>query len=186
MSSQNWNEVVRLFNKTLKSIYNQTNPGFRIIVACHDKPVIEAEIDNRLEIIQVSFPTPRNRQEQMKDKYYKKMYIMKRVRDLGGGHVMFVDADDLVSNKISEFVNNNPNSPGWFFYDGYVYDYKVKRIKAIKEFYKVCGTSAILKYESSDLPSDINFSGLEEYPEKQYIFEYSHVVMKDIYENFKN
>ena len=35
-TSNNWDKVTEFFNRTLWSVYNQTDPDFRIIVACHD------------------------------------------------------------------------------------------------------------------------------------------------------
>jgi hypothetical protein len=38
--SKNWDWTVRDFNRTLASIYNQTNPNFRVLVGCHDLPAL--------------------------------------------------------------------------------------------------------------------------------------------------
>ena len=36
-------------------------------------------------------------------------------------HVMLVDADDCVSQKLASFVDHNPQSNGWFINRGFLY-----------------------------------------------------------------
>ena len=50
-SAVNWDKVVYDFNLTLKSILSQTDPDFRVIIACTDIP--DHPTDERLEIIEV-------------------------------------------------------------------------------------------------------------------------------------
>lgn len=185
-SSKNWKRVERLFNETIESIYNQTNPNFKIVVACHDTPRLTYKADERLEIINVSFPTPNTSIEQIRDKFYKKYHIMTRIKELGGGFVMFVDADDLISNKIAEFVESDSgDSLGWYLDNGYVYDKSLNKIKTVSEFHKLCGTSAILKYKSSDLPDNVVFLGLDKTTARDYSFQYPHGELIDAYEREK-
>ena len=37
-TAKSWALVVRDFNRTLASIYNQSNPNFRVLVGCHEIP----------------------------------------------------------------------------------------------------------------------------------------------------
>lgn len=43
------------------------------------------------------------------------------VQDLQPSHVMSVDADDCISNRIAAFVNQQKESNGWFVDSGYKY-----------------------------------------------------------------
>jgi len=178
-TTNNWGKIQTLFNNTIRSIYSQTDPNFKIIVACHEKPEIDFEVDDRLEFIQVDFPSPTKKEEQMPDKFYKKRYIAKRVRELGGGHIMFVDADDLVSNSIAKFVNARPDEGGWYLNFGYEYNQLTHKIQIMPFFHLICGTCAIMKFEVNDLPSDVKFKGFVQ--EKKYIFDYSHSDWKSVY-----
>ena len=54
-SAKNWEHVERDFNRTLRSLYRQTDPEFRIIVACHDIPRLDAAYDERVEFV-ILFP----------------------------------------------------------------------------------------------------------------------------------
>ncbi|MEP0811676.1 hypothetical protein [Coleofasciculus sp. FACHB-SPT9] len=41
-------------------------------------------------------------------------------QQLKSSHIMLVDADDCVSKHLAEFVNQHPQSKGWFVDKGYV------------------------------------------------------------------
>lgn len=84
-ASKNWEEVSRVFNRTLASVYNQTDPDFRIFVACHDIPSLEKTYDARVEFIQAETPVPTTPHEMMLDKGYKISLMAQRLRLLGGG-----------------------------------------------------------------------------------------------------
>jgi len=101
-SSLNWDKVVDDFNLTLKSIFHQIDSNFRVIVACTDVP--DHPADERLEVIEV----PVNYQgieDAMRDKGNKMRAMCAYIRAQGGGYIMPVDADDLISNRISALVN---------------------------------------------------------------------------------
>ena len=70
-AANDWEMVSMLFNRTLWSCYNQTDPDFKILIACHEIPVLTKQYDSRVEFIQVSeaeAPIPTNQQEKMIDK----------------------------------------------------------------------------------------------------------------------
>ena len=82
--SADWPRVEGLFNSTLRSIFNQTDPDFRVIVACHEVPRTPYADDPRLEIVPVDFPPPLFRDELMVDKHRKREVVAARLRGLGG------------------------------------------------------------------------------------------------------
>ena len=149
--ASDWDMVTTLFNRTLWSCYNQTCSDFRIIVACHEKPELGKEYDDRVEFIQVSSPIPNTQHEKMIDKGYKTHTCAMRLRELGGGYGMLVDADDLVSNRIAEYVAGHPNENGFYVKDGYVYFVGDNYMKCLNKFSS--GTAFIVNYAIEDLPS---------------------------------
>lgn len=70
-TSSDWNSCVQHFNRTLKSIFNQTDSEFRCIVACNEIPQLDQEYDERLEFIKLEIPVPREWIEMSRDKYWK-------------------------------------------------------------------------------------------------------------------
>ncbi len=151
-TANDWNKVCLFFNRTLWSVYNQTDPNFRIIVVCHEIPELTHEYDNRVEFIQVDAPVPHTKEEMMLDKGYKIHTIGMRIREYGGGFAMMVDADDLQSNRIAEYVNSHPDANGFLSHNGYYYHVGDDFIKKGHKFPN--GSSTIVKYSVDDLPSE--------------------------------
>lgn len=148
--SKNWDEVTKYFNRTLWSVYNQIDKDFKIIVAYHDMPQLFREYDNRVEFIKVNSHIPTNKEEMMVDKGYKLHTIAMRIRELGGGYTMMVDADDLISNRISQYVNKNLDKNGFLSTNGYYYHEGNNYIKKGHKFPN--GSSTIVNYSIDDLP----------------------------------
>ena len=174
-ASKNWEVNVKLFNRTLKSVYNQIDPNFKILIAHHDEPDLFYKYDERVEFIRIDYPVPRNFDQQRLDKYYKKRFLMKRIRELGSGYVMFVDADDLVSNKIASFVNMDKNEFGYYVRTGYEYYENTNKVKIAPRFHNMCGTNAIIKYSVDDLPTHVEFEGYDmtnKFRNNHYFFDY--------------
>jgi hypothetical protein len=148
--SRNWELVTTLFNRTVWSLYNQTCPEFRIVVACHDVPRLNRNYDDRLEFISVTFPFPRTVDEQMTDKGYKVHMIGKRFMELGGGFGLIADADDLYSNRLAQFVKENPGQNGWVTRTGYEYIWNKEILKLSLKH----PPQPIVNYRLTDLPAD--------------------------------
>jgi len=153
--SNDWMTVTSFFNRTLSSIYGQTDPNFRILVACHDIPNLTKEYDDRVEFLIANSPIPRTKREMMKDKGYKISMIAKRVREIGAGYIMLVDADDLISNRIAGYVNNHPGRNGFKSKYGYVFYEGTSYLKRIASPYRTCGSCSIVYYGLDDLPESL-------------------------------
>lgn len=171
-ASRDWAMVGRLFNRTLWSVYNQSCPEFRIIVAHHELPSLDRTYDDRVEFIQVDAPIPRDLKEQMYDKGYKLHTIGCRVRELGGGHTMIVDADDLVSRELAELAAANPDVNGWYAKTGYIVYLDRMKLKSAPRF--PGGTNAIVNYDPADLPPDMEGAWSESMAEQPYIIRKGH------------
>ncbi len=172
-SSNDWENICLLFNRTLWSVYNQTNPDFKIIVACHEIPPLTKDYDNRLEFIEVDIPFPKNLDEQMSDKGYKLHSIGKRIREYGSGFTMIVDADDLVSRNIVDFVTKNrKNDFGWYVKNGYILYHDTGKFHYAPKF--PSGSNAIINYTTDALPENMNDAYTPSSPENKYIIIMGH------------
>ncbi len=152
-AAKDWEMVSTLFNRTLWSCYNQTDPDFKILVACHEIPKLTKVYDDRVEFIQVSekeAPIPATQEEKMVDKGYKTHTLAMRLRELGGGYAMMVDADDLISCHMAEFINQHPDENGYYVKTGYVYFAGDDYMKILPKFSS--GSACIVNYSVDDLP----------------------------------
>ncbi|NJK56509.1 MAG: glycosyltransferase family 2 protein [Pleurocapsa sp. SU_5_0] len=150
--SYSWVQVSKLFERTIRSVCNQTSLEFRVIVVCHEQPDIEFEHSN-VTYLQVNFPLPAwevntDHASRDTDKQKKIFTGLMYARQFNPTHIMFVDADDCVSKHLAKFVLQNPESNGWMFDKGYEYfDGSKSILLRQKGFCYRCGTSSIVKYE---------------------------------------
>ena len=155
--SNSWSQVCKLFERTLRSICQQTNHNFRVICVCHERPEIEFT-HPAVSYVEVDFPIPywnkkvfvrEENHNQYVDKGRKIWLGLAEAKKYDPDHIMFVDADDCVSNKIVEFVQGQePHHNGWFFNQGYEYEEGSSKIYLRqKEFNQKCGTSYIFRFD---------------------------------------
>jgi hypothetical protein len=129
-----------------------------VLVACHEIPDTNSERDPRIEFIEVPFKAPSSddHRGQMIDKGRKVHTILNRIKQLGVGHYMQVDADDLVSRRIVEFVARKADVPGWVIRLGYEYRVDSNFVQLNPTINRHCGTTHIVGLQDSDLPQDIS------------------------------
>lgn len=115
-----WDRVSQLLSRTIESACAQTSPDFRVVVACHELP--EGDFANpALEFIQVEYPAPSPLDPSAKriDKRQKLQIALARALEYSPSHVMLLDSDDLVSNRLAEFVAAHSDENGWYLRSGY-------------------------------------------------------------------
>jgi len=171
-SSKNWEQVERLFNATLASVFNQTDPAFRVIVACHEKPELDRTYDDRLSFIQATYPPPMVTSQHLTDKFYKKRLLVNQALVSGASYIMFVDADDYISRRIATWVNVHCHVSGWFIRTGYEYNISAGTVRVTPNFNHICGTSAILNISDLKAPIDTCFTDYER--KDEYLFDFGH------------
>lgn len=135
--SRNWELDSRLLERTLKSICNQSNESFKVILVFNDRPDIDFTHPN---LIFLHYPFAPAFSDEIEDqeyvfKYYSKEYAEKmldkgkktfygcnKAIEIGCDYLMGVDSDDLISNQIAEFVNNRVNTrvAGWRIKKGFI------------------------------------------------------------------
>ena len=169
LNSANYTEVLRLFKASLKSVCNQSDPDFRVIVVCNERPEI-GFMDERVDYVLADFPPPslhqgpRTAMEALrKDKGSKYALGLLAARKYTPDYVMFFDADDFVHRSIAKFCNSRTGENGWYVENGYVYCASSLIYGRLDNFYKWCGTCNIVNYALMSLPENLSItSSLEE------------------------
>jgi hypothetical protein len=151
-TARDWDQVSHLFEATLNSVLAQSDPDFSVIVACHERPTAIGFTDPRVVTIELPPRPIVGSAEQMKDKGLKHMCIGAALRRMGGGFLMFVDADDLVSNRIVAYVRRHPDPHGYIVDAGYEYDCATGLVRMAPRFDRLCGSCAVFNYALTDLP----------------------------------
>lgn len=159
-SSNHWDNVLRDFNNTLHSIFNQTCDEFRVYVGCNEVPELDRAYDERLRFVTVDLPVPKTWEERCRDRSWKLLVCAQQIKkDLcsvsvrGGGTFVFpVDADDYVNRNIAQYVKDHPEANGFKSKNGYRWA-KGRRYMTITPYYG--GTMNIMKMFEADLPDEL-------------------------------
>ena len=159
--SASWHRTTQLFERTLQSVCAQTSPRFRVVVACHEKPRIDFE-HPAVDYLELDYAVPPDDGSAMRlDKKIKIRLALHYARTLGATHSMAVDADDLVSRRLAEFVARRPNAQGWYLETGYFCSARTGSLHIRRgDFFKWTGTSLIVKQGLYQLPADLRAADL--------------------------
>lgn len=178
-TTTDWEGIQELLQSTLHSVDNQISRSFRCIVIGHEKPG-EIDLPESCSFVEAPFDSPaisRNELgsekalfEMRSDKGRKLILGLSMVRDIPGSFVMFLDADDLVSNRLASLIDDNPQENGWFFEFGYRWNRQTPRLLfPRKNFYHECGSSYILKAALAPFPEEPDWSkDLDDYFIRRY------------------
>jgi hypothetical protein len=151
-TARNWTKVCQLLNHTLASVLRQDDQDFSIVIACHDVPDIPLIHDPRIEVLVMDVPTPQSLKEQMRDKGRKKRACAAAFRKRGGGFLMFLDADDMVSRRLVSSVRGTPPRFGYLVDIGFQFSASTGSYHPLDRLYRRCGSCAIFRFSRDDLP----------------------------------
>lgn len=87
---------------------------------------------------------------------------------------MLVDSDDLISNRVAEYVNSHPDMHGFVSDYGYIYEEGTNYLQKILALWRTCGSCSIVNYSVSDLPESIPNGLYDDSLAKKYIIRMSH------------
>lgn len=122
--ANDWAYHTWLLDKALDSITAQRNRDFMVYVGCHDIPDSKHRRNAKVEFQSVDFAPPqRTNVEMCIDKVLKLSAGVEWAKSKGSRYVMFTDADDLISNRISELASREPTQAGWFCPGHFLYTY---------------------------------------------------------------
>lgn len=117
--SRDWAHHTWLLDTTIASMLAQRGSDLCVIVGCHELPESRWLGDSRVHFEAVSIKHPARHFDDMSvDKVVKHSVAARKAAALGASYVIFNDADDLVSNRIGEYVTAHDGDPGWYS-DGY-------------------------------------------------------------------
>ena len=152
--SPSWGKFSKIFERTLRSVCQQTDQDFKVVVVCNEKPITDFVHPN-VHYVYVDFPPPTPEvtkaftglhSPKEADKSKKILAGFEYASQFDTSHIMVVDADDCISNTIVAFVKKHPETDGWYSKMGYVYREGSKLIfKKMDKFNSLCGTSLIVK-----------------------------------------
>lgn len=196
--SKNWEHDCKLLGQTLKSICNQQNNNFKVFVIYTDFP---ENIQDNEKVILVEFPfsfvtneellkaelesnpgSALKNDEKMFDLGKRILFGCLQAQKYGCQFIMSIDADDLISERISGFVNeNSTESIGWYVDKGYILNSGWSLIlKVNKNMNYINGSTHIIHV---DLLPEVDFGSKKS---EEFSFFSAHGYLKERIRKSKN
>lgn len=150
-NSYDYAAVERAFALSVASWIRQDDPRFAVVVVGNRRPPMPD--DERLHFVPVDFAPPSQVDGPrtgiaavLRDKGTKLATGLAAARATGTRHVMFVDADDFVSRRLTGFVEQHPDAAGWTITDGWRVNVERRALRAHHgDFHLQCGSSHIVR-----------------------------------------
>jgi hypothetical protein len=134
----------------------QTDPASIVLVAGHERPDIPEMNHPLVVFLQAHWCL----KEPMRDKRLKLELIACHWRWVGGGFLMPVDADDVLSSRIVDHVRSKPARRGFYIAKGYELNDASGRLAPSPRFHKACGSCNIIIWTLEELPAYLDQRGL--------------------------
>ncbi|MBM7502751.1 glycosyltransferase family A protein [Agromyces aurantiacus] len=159
-NSSDYAQVEALLADTLRSVMRQRHPDFTVWVVGNRRP---GELPDGVHWVGVDFAPPSEKRSPITgqdavllDKGSKLAVGLLAARTTAPDHVMFFDADDMVSNRLAALSAENPTNNGWRIVDGWRWSSARRAIRRQAEFHRHCGTAFIVRPELYGLPDSLD------------------------------
>jgi glycosyltransferase involved in cell wall biosynthesis len=167
-AAHDWETTAMLLRNTLRSITGQTDDRWLVQIVGHECPEIPELKDPRVCFMELQKPPPKDSSKFRGDKMAKRHCLGLRLKEIGGGYLMQIDADDWVRHDLVQTVLGGGFPHGAVASTGFAYDFKNGLLAPVPGVWQhklnhVCGSCCIVRYEPSDLP------GLEDAPNDQHL-----------------
>lgn len=154
-----WAKLNECLGYTLRSILNQTDPNFSVLIACHDRPICPEMEDPRIEFLKAKGPRATEPSQFMGDKTRKRRVLADAVKARGGGYMVMHDGDDILHARLVEYFRTIDSPHGYVYTKGYVLDYVEHNLAPVpgvwdKPFGHVCGSSAAIWFNPEDFDAE--------------------------------
>ncbi|MBU6149162.1 MAG: hypothetical protein KGQ54_03095 [Verrucomicrobia bacterium] len=152
-ASRNWGLTCKMLSITLNSLNQITNSEIQITLIGHDFPK-GLVLGANCRWLQAQFNPPAGQSfpEKMQDKGKKiELGVVNSFKENKADCIMFVDADDLISNKIFEKIRLN-NHDAVCLEVGYEWNLKSNKILKLNNFHKRCGSSWLFRLKKDLFP----------------------------------
>lgn len=164
-SARDWGGVKRRLSETISSIAQQRKGGSWKAVIVANAGADLPDLPPGFEIKFVDFPPNfvyMQRSDYSQERVWEAIRRDKGRRVLAGmlharnsRYFMVVDDDDLVSRDLVSFVSQHVGEYGWYFHEGYVWTEGGLLLCRVQNFFRVCGSSHIVRSDLYRLPATI-------------------------------
>ncbi len=149
---KDWPQTCRLLQSTLTSVLALPHEFASVSLIGHEQPE-DLPLGGRCRWTSVDWEPPRQDDivGKMNDKGLKVRLGVQKAFERGVPWVMFMDADDLVSNRLSAMCDLE-NHDAICFENGYRWEVGADCLQRLPHFHQVCGTSWVIRVTPSLFP----------------------------------
>lgn len=147
-TASNFSTVERSFELMARSVCEQTDRDFLLVVVCCSIPEITFKHKN-IRYHVVDFPAAKNadRTSKRMDKGTKIISGLLFINKYNPKYVHILDADDWINKKLNAFLNSKALSDvGWYINAGYIVDLSENRTQLKYGLNRYCGSTFISNY----------------------------------------
>jgi hypothetical protein len=150
-----WETACAHLRQTLKSIQNSTNGNYRVVVAGHEAPDFDVGFDSRFYFLPLnhSFPSHDNYGVAVKLDKLTKIAAAWNYAKLtwNPNYVMKLDADDLISSRLVDWLGNANDEAGYLIKHGWLWRSESRYLIQRTEYFdRVCGSCLIVRSDLAD------------------------------------
>ena len=182
-NAADWGLLRRNLVQTAASIAGQTHRGWRAVVVANEGSDLP-DLPAGFSVVRVDFPPNPSYAPASTDReaFLDAVRLDKGRRVLAGvlsapdaRHVMVVDDDDLVSNRLAGFIAAQDGATAWRVDEGYCWTPGSRLLFRHWDFSRLCGSSLLIPRAAFDLPASVAAAD----PADIKALFGSHVIVKD-------
>jgi hypothetical protein len=149
-----WEIACAHLRQTLRSIQNSSNGNYCVVVAGHRAPDFEVRFDSRFHFLSLNHPIPPHENYHVslvRDKLMKIAAAWDYAKSTWNPkYVMKLDADDFVSSRLVEWLDNADGEAGYLIKHGWVWRSGSRLIERTEYLDRVCGSCLIIRSDLAD------------------------------------
>jgi len=150
-----WEIACAHLRQTLKSIQNSTSGNYRVVVAGHEAPDFDVGFDSRFYFLPLNHPFPDhvNLHTALRlDKLTKIAAAWEYAKPTWNPkYVMKLDADDFISSKLVDWLDNANDEAGYLIKYGWLWRGESRYVIQRTEYLdRVCGSCLIIRSDLAD------------------------------------
>src|SRR5215510_4978932 len=150
-----WDIACAYLRQTLKSIQTSSSQNYRVVVAGHEAPDFNIETNAKVCFVSVDHDIPHHQDAIISgrlDKLAKIAAAWNYVKPRWNPHyLMKLDADDLISSRLVQWLKNFGREPGYLIEHGWVWRSGARHLLQSTEYLdRVCASCLIIRSDIAD------------------------------------
>lgn len=160
ITTKDWESVSLLLKGTVEGILNQTCENYSVTIVGDEEPEVKLSNHSRLQFLKHNLPSPEKqfsddgRNLYLRNRRQKLCYGVHHVQPEMEDYIFPVDADDRISSKLVEFLDEAPSRPCWYLASGIKVHYKLRRFIPINDLVQQTSSSCILRAKECGIPTE--------------------------------